>query len=264
MAVGGVRRQPVTAGRRRRCHNAIIDFEKDAYEAYFLRGCLYCKQGNAEAAKTDFANAVKYKGNDYKLYIQIYENLLTLDEEEEAQGYLSKALQIKGNEVGNYENRGQIYYLMGEYDSAITELSTALEAGSTYANLYLAKTYDDMGDVATAEDYLKTYIASVPTDSTALNELGEMMLAGEKYAEAVLYLEQGLACEVVPSRGVLMHNLIVAYEYNGNFDKAWELVQEYVKLFPEDEGAQREYIFLKNRQMKEESTQDTEPAQDTQ
>lgn len=233
-------------------YNAIIDFEKEAYEAYYLRGCLYCKQDNAEAAKADFASAVKYQGNDYELYINIYENLLTLGETEEANAYLSKALSIKGEAVSNHEYRGQIYYLLGEYDSAITELKAALEAGSTYANLYLAKTYDDMGDATSAEGYLTTYIAAAPADAVALNELGEIMLGKEMYAEAVRYFEQGLACEVIPNRGALMHNLVVAYEFNGNFDKAWELVQEYVTLFPEDEEAQREYIFLKNRQMKEE------------
>jgi len=115
-----------------------------------------------------------------------------------------------------------------------------------------------MGDAATAEGYLKTYIGSAPADAIALNELGEIMLEKEMYVEAVTYFEQGLACDVIPNRGALMHNLVVAYEFNGNFDKAWELVQEYVKLFPEDEEAQREYIFLKNRQMQEESTEEPE------
>ena len=54
----------------------------------------------------------------------------------------------------------------------------------------------------------------------------------------------------IPNKRALMHNLIVAYEYNGNFDKAWDVVQEYVTLFPEDTEAQREYVFLKNRQPK--------------
>lgn len=239
-------------------YNAIIDFETKAYQAYYLRGCLYCRQGNAEAAKADFASAVKYQTSDYELYINIYENLMTLGESEEAKGYLTKALSIKGAEVFNHEYRGQIYYLLSEYDSAITELNSALESGSTYANLYLAKTYEDMGDAATAEGYFKTYIAAVPADAVALNELGEIMLEKELYAEAVVYFEQGLACEVIPNSRALMHNLIVAYEYNGNFDKAWELVQQYVTLFPADEDAQREYIFLKNRQMKEEGTEETE------
>ena len=238
-------------------YNAIIDFDKEAYQAYYLRGCLYCKQGDLEAAKADFSTAVKQQNNDYGLYIHIYENLHSVGEEEEAKGYLNKALSIKGDEVTNHEYRGQIYYMLGEYDNALTELNAALEAGSTYANLYLAKIHDDMGDATKAEEHLKTYIASVPADAVALNELGEIMLGREMYAEAVSYFEQGLACEVIPNRGALMHNLIVAYEYNGNFDKAWELVQEYVTLFPEDEEAQREYIFLKNRQMKEEGTEAT-------
>jgi len=68
---------------------------------------------------------------------------------------------------------------------------------------------------------------------------------------------------MIPNRGALMHNLVAAYEFNGNFDKAWEVVQEYVMLFPEDEEAQREYIFLKNRQMKEESTEVPETTETT-
>ena len=244
-------------------YNAILDFDKTAYQAYYLRGCLYCKQGNVEAAKADFANAVKYQPDDYKLYINIYENLLTSGEASAGQGYLDKALTIKGDGATDLEYRGQIYYLLGKYDSAITELTAALEAGSSYANLYLAKTYEDMGDDVTAEEYFKTYITAVPSDAVALGELGEIMLEKEKYAEAILYFEQGMACEVIPNSRALMHNLIVAYEYNGNFDKAWEVVQEYVTLFPEDEDAQREYVFLKNRQLKEEPTEEPENTEST-
>ena len=237
-------------------YNAIIDFKQNAYEAYYLRGCLYCKQGDVEAAKSDFAKAVQIQDGDYKLYINIYENLNLLGETEEAKGYLNQAMKISGEEITNHEYRGQIYYLLGEYDNAIEELNTALEAGSTYANLYLAKSYEDKGDPATAEGYFKSYIAAIPADAVALNELGEIMLEKERYEEAILYFEQGLACEVIPNTRALMHNLVVAYEYNGNFDKAWELIQQYVSLFPGDEEAEREYIFLKNRQMKEESVEE--------
>lgn len=239
-------------------YNAIIDFDEEAYEAYYLRGCLYGKQGDIESASADFANAVKYNKADYELYLNIYENLAGLGAGEDGETYLREALKFKGTEVVDLEYKGQIYYLLGEYENAIETLQSALEAGSIYANLYLAKSYDDKGDTETAEGYLKTYIEAAPADAVALNELGEIMLEKELYAEAVLYLEQGLACDVIPNRGALMHNLIVAYEFNGDFDKAWELVQEYVTLFPEDETAQREYIFLKNRQMKEESTEESE------
>lgn len=48
-----------------------------------------------------------------------------------------------------------------------------------------------------------------------------------------------------------MQNLIICYEYTSDFNSAWNVVQEYVQVYPEDASAQREYIFLKtvwNRQ----------------
>ena len=96
-------------------YNAIIDYDTEAYQAYYLRGCLYCKQNNIDAAKADFSNAIKYQSKEYELYLNIYENLAAIGEVEEARGYLNKALSIKGNEMADYEYRGQIYYKLNEY-----------------------------------------------------------------------------------------------------------------------------------------------------
>ena len=243
-------------------YNAILDFEEEAYEAYYLRGCLYCKQGNMEAAKADFLNAIKYCSSDYELYLNIYENLMAAGDEEAGKEYLSKGLSVKGGETMDLEYRGQIHYLLGEYDTAVLELEEAIAAGSTKANLYMGKIYDEVGEGALAEEYYKTYITSAPTDAEALNELGEIMLEKELYSEAVSYFELARDCKVIPNKRALLHNLIVSYEYSGNFDKAWETVQEYVMLFPEDEAVQREYVFLKNRQMKDE-TADPVPKPET-
>ena len=45
----------------------------------------------------------------------------------------------------------------------------------------------------------------------------------------------------------LLFNQIVAYEYLADFNKAKELIEEYVKLYPDDAAAQREQIFLSSR-----------------
>ena len=244
-------------------YHAIIDFEEEAYEAYYLRGCLYCKQENLEAAKADFANAVKYCASDYELYLNIYENLVAAGDAEVGKEYLNKGLTVKGSEVTDLEYRGQIHYLLGEYDTAVLELEEAVTAGSTKANLYLGKIYEAINEGATAEEYYKAYIKAAPTDADALNELGEIMLERSLYKEAVSYFEMAKDCQVIPNKRALMRNLIVAYEYNGNFDKAWDVVQEYVTLFPEDAEAQREYIFLKNRQMKGELVEEVPETEET-
>ena len=45
----------------------------------------------------------------------------------------------------------------------------------------------------------------------------------------------------------LMFNEVVAYEYLLDFKKAASLMKEYLDRYPDDEAAQREYIFLSTR-----------------
>ena len=231
-------------------YNAIIDYDKKAADAYYLRGCLYVVQGNVEAAKTDYANAVKYNPNEYELYIGIYENLAGAGCVDEGEAYLNQAFAIKGEDVANLEYRGRIHYLLGDYESALVDLGAALEASSTEAQLYLAKTYDAMGDDVMAETYYTEYLAANSDSREALGAMGAIMLEKQQYERAVSYLESALEIDPKAGQQAIMRDLIIAYEYNGNFDKAWELIQEYVVAYPDDEKAGEEYIFLKNRQMK--------------
>ena len=234
-------------------YQAILDFDKKQPDAYYLRGCLYLKQGNTEAAKADFENAVKYKPNEYELYLGIYDNLACAGYLEEGEAYLNQAFGIKGDAVSNLEYRGRIHYLLGDYDSALTDLGAALEGGSETAYLYLAKTYDALGDDVTAEEYYTKYLENHSQSPEALGAMGTIMLEKKQYDKAMTYLEAAMEYSGdVVNRGV-MQDLVIAYEYTGAFDKAWELIERYVALFPEDEKAQKEYIFLKNRQMKVES-----------
>ena len=63
-----------------------------------------------------------------------------------------------------------------------------------------------------------------------MNALGEIEIEKNNYEAAISYFEQGLAMETVTDRQELMANSILAYEYAGEFDKAYEMAQEYVKL----------------------------------
>lgn len=234
-------------------YNAILDYDKKQPDAYYLRGCLYLKQGNTEAAKADFENAVKYNPNEYELYLGIYENYAAAGYVDEGESYLNQAFGIKGDGVANLEYRGRMHYLLGDYDSALTDLSAALTAGSDSANLYLAMTYDAVGDDVTAEEYYTEYLATHAKSPEALGAMGTIMLEKKQYEEAMTYLEASMEYGGDVANRVVMQNLVIAYEYTGAFDKAWELMERYVALFPEDTKAQNEYIFLKNRQMKVES-----------
>lgn len=233
-------------------YQALIDYNEKDGNAYYLKGCLNLQKGDTKTAVSDFSNAVKYNGNDFQLYIGIYENLTAHNMKEQGEEYLNKAFDIKGSSAENLAFRGRIYYLLGQYENAKEELTAAIEKESKEANLYLAQVYEAQEKMEEAEKYYQAYTASGAADSVAMNALAEIEIGKGNYAAALDYINQGLAMENVTNRAKLLSNQIVACEHTGDFATAWEVVQEYITLCPEDAAAQREYIFLKNRQMKEE------------
>ena len=229
-------------------YKALIDYDSQEGNAYYLRGCLKLEQGDGDGAVSDFDNAVKYNSDDYQLYVSIYENLCGTNMKEKGEEYLNKAFKIKGNTAEDLCQRGRIYYLLGQYDNASEELLAAIDKKSAQANLYLAQTCEAQGDTQSAENYYQAYVASGVADSVAMNALAEIEIAKENYAGALDYLKKGLAMDQVTNQRDLLANQIIAYEYTGDFNAAWSVAQQYIKLYPDDAAVQREYIFLKNRQ----------------
>lgn len=250
-------------------YTAVIEYDKKAADAYFQRGCLYLRIGETEAAKADFDHAVEYNGDEYELYISIYENLTACGLTEDGEAYLNQAFKIKGNSTENNIYRGRIYCFLGQYENALTELTKAAEAGSPEADLYIAQVYDAQGDTENAKIYYQAYADSGNTDSETLNALGEIALAKGEYAEALSCFHEALNQEKVSNKKELLQNLIIAYEYTGDFSAAWSVMVEYADAYPLDEKMQREYIFLENRQIREETVPEeavvegTEAVEDT-
>lgn len=228
-------------------YNALLAYDKKDANAYYLRGCLRLKSGDMDGARADFANAVTYNASDFELYINIYQNLAAYNLGVEGEEYLNKAFSIKGNDAASLAGRGKVYYLLGENQNALTELEAAIDAGSVDANLTIAQVYEAMGDGALAETYYKAYLDSGAADASAMCALAELEMAKLNYAAALSYVNQGLAMDEIPNRRQLMQNQIICLEYTGDFDGAWNVMEEYMSLYPDDMEALREYIFLKNR-----------------
>jgi tetratricopeptide (TPR) repeat protein len=239
-------------------YDALIDYDAKNADAYYMRGCLKLQNWDTEGAAADYDLAVKYNSSDYELYINIYDNFSGADMAETGENYLEQAFSVKGDDAENLAYRGKIYYLLGQYDNAATELISAINKGSVDANLTMASVCDATGDTETAAAYYQTYVESQEGDSSAMNELAEFEMGREDYAQALIYIEKGLSMESVPNRKELMSNQIICMEQTTDFAGAWEVIQEYVTLYPDDLDAQREYTFLKYRNVSEETENVTE------
>ena len=225
-------------------YNVLLEADDKNSDAYFLRGCIYLKTNEIAKAQEDYDKAIKYAEND-EIYLVIYNSLNGAGYEAKARRYLDEALSKKtGKKAVNYTVKGKIYFLEGQYEEAVEHLTTAVDKGDVEANLYLAKTYEALGDKEKADACIGAYIEENPKSSVAYNQLGCKEMEKGDYEKAVSYFEEGLALEVVTNEQELRSNLIAACEYSGDFEGAAEKMRAYLADYPNDAAAAREYLFL--------------------
>lgn len=226
--------------------DALIDYDDEDATAYFIRGCVYLKEGDSENARKDYASALALSGNNYALYLSVYENLSGAGFDSEAEELVAKALELSGSTAEDYRERGHIYLIREEYDNARKELDQAINMGDTKALLYLAQVYDAEGNDKKAKSLYESYLKQ-NADTDTMIALGEMQLEAGKYKKALELFQQALEAGKPEDAKSLRRNEIICYEYLYDFAKAKEKMASYVKDYPEDEEAQREYQFLQTR-----------------
>ena len=248
--------------------DAVLDYNDKYANAYYLRGNIYLQEGNVQQALSDYELAAKHADADYGIYIQLYENLSRAGRAEDGVKYLNQALELKGKGRGYLASRGYIYFLQGNYAGAKDELTQAVaiekkEGEDDKAELYLAQTYDQLGDQNEAAKYYELYAKDHADDAVVLEELGNMAMEQENYGQALTYYQNGLATKSPVNEQKLRRGEIAAMEQLYDFEQAKEKMSQYVLDYPDDEEAAREYLFLKTRtavadQLEEEKQGQTE------
>lgn len=235
-------------------YDALLEYDKKNADTWFLRGIVNIKNHESNLAKEDFANAVKYAG-DQEMYLNIYEALQQADLPQEANYYLELGLNEKvGKNPRNLLAKGKMYLVKKDYDKAEEYLKKTVEAGEAEGNLILAQIYEEQNDLSKRDTCLKEYAKIYPDSSVASNLNGLEQMNQGNYKQAAQIFSEGLDKEVVTNRQELWRNLIAAYEYCGKFEEAAEEMAEYVKTFPEDEEAVRENYFLNQKDVSSEKS----------
>ncbi len=226
---------------------ALIDYNKKDYKAYYLRGCIYLKEEDRENAMKDYRKAFETSGNDYEMYVSVYESLKNAGWDSEAEEVLAAALKLKADKPEEYRERGHIYLLQGDYENAKKELDKAINGDDVKALLYLAQVYDAQGDSSQAAALYESYISKNNSDVSTLVALGDMQMEAKNYSQALEFYQQALSVKNPPNEQQLRRNEIIACEQMQDYEGAREKALAYIKDYPEDEEAQKEYTFLQTR-----------------
>ncbi|MCR4908128.1 MAG: tetratricopeptide repeat protein [Lachnospiraceae bacterium] len=226
-------------------YDAILGLDPKNSDALFLKGKAALSLGDLDEALKCFNRAIDNAPEDPDLYIDIYESLDHAGFASEGGSYLKSAMELRS--ITNYQ-KGKLYYWLQDYDNA----KSCLEAvGDSEQNadviLYLGKTYEALGDRSYAASLYSSWLSKNPENVEICNQLGLCQIANGNYADALKSFQDGLKISGSEMTQSLRFNEIVAYEYLSDFKKASVLMDSYLKSYPDDENARREYIFLSSR-----------------
>lgn len=229
-------------------YNSIIALKPKETDAYYLRGSVELDNGQYDLAVADFDEAIKLAKTDYDMYIDIYLSFEKNGYKEAGQKYLKDLLDHNSTSMSNY-NKGRISFYLQDYDSARNSLEEARTESSDDADviLMLGKTYEILGDYNYASSVYANYLKDDTTNVEVYNQLGLCKIKMEDYQASLEAFQSALATENNDMIQTLQFNEIVAYEYLGEYKQATVNMEKYLKLYPDDKKAQREYEFLQTR-----------------
>ncbi len=227
-------------------YDAVLALRPDEEDAYFLRGNVRLTRGNYEGAKADFDKVISMDAANYDRLIDIYQALEHYGYKEVGQEYLDTAMRNADGKMKSYDS-GRMYYYLGDYKQACVELEKAREKGDAESYLYLGKAYEATGDYNYASSVYNSWIAKDTGSAAIYNQLGLCEMSMGNYQLALEAFQSGMQVENNSLMQTLAFNEIVAYEYLEDFQKAYVLVENYLKSYPDDKQAQRERQFLSSR-----------------
>lgn len=227
-------------------YDAILALRPKETEAYYLRGCAKLYSGDYEEAKQDFDMAIALDAQNYDRLIQIYNVLVDNGYKDVGKNYLEQAINDNEKSMSDF-NLGRIYYYLEDYESARNSLLQVKISSDYEATLYLGKTYEALGEYNYASSLYNDYVLIDQTKAEIYNQLGLCRIHMGEYELALQAFQTAMNIEGNEIMQSLKFNEVVAYEYMEDFKTAAALLNNYLKSYPDDEDAQREYRFLKTR-----------------
>ena len=228
------------------CQTIAEDYTMDA-DTYYLTGCVALAMDSYDEASSNFTDAYN-ADTSYEMAIEIYEAYLEKDMEADGTRYLETALKTEAKTADDYCDRGKAYYYMQDYSNAKKELTEAVNKKSTEGILLLGMVYKAQGDTANARAMYQQYIETEGSSSAkGYNGLALCDIDEGNYDNALTDITNGLADASTEEMQDLLYNEVVVYEKKLDFATALSKIQEYLKMFPDDENASKELIFLQSR-----------------
>lgn len=231
-------------------NKAIKNGAENRQELYYILAECYFEEKMSNEGIQAVEDFVNTNYNDYNNYFKGYEMLNKYELPKTAASLLEQAKKLNSKSGKDANSMGLVYYYLGEYETSIIYFDKARESGYKEAVLNVAKANVELKQYNKAIAAYEYYEKNIGKSSVVSNQKSTVYMLNGEYEKALASIEEGVASVKADEPEVLqmlLYNRIIAYEKTTNYNKALELIEEYLKSYPEDEKAKLEYEFLKTR-----------------
>ncbi|MGM0445165.1 MAG: tetratricopeptide repeat protein [Bacillota bacterium] len=191
--------------------------------------------GNIPKGK-EYLNQLNQMGYDYgiihyelaRIYMNIYNNFDSAYPQTALEEF-EKAHALGVDSAQFHRDYAMAYIGVDNQKAAVKELEKAVSKDGTVSDyMNIANTYKEAKNYSKAEEYYKKLLDHDSQNTTAISELGDVLIEQEKYGQATEVLLKGL--EISPDSVITNYKLGQAYYLNKEYDNAEKYLLKVIDL----------------------------------
>lgn len=210
--------------------NSVLEDQPDNFEALTLKALLYMSQHHFADGLTIAEKAQKINPYNALIYGILVDGNVEMGNYKAAVENSDKMISIRPD-IRSYARISYLREIYGDYPGAIEAMKMAVDAGGAgdepteWTRVQLARLYENMGDLKSAEMHYLIALQERPDYPYATAGLGHIAMMNKDFTKAISYYEQASAAV---NDYAVEEQLSQLYRLNGNPKKANSILQNII------------------------------------
>ncbi len=226
--------------------NSVLEDQPENFEALTLKALLYMSQHHFADGLSIAEKAQKINPYNALIYGMLVDGNVEMGNYKAAVENSDKMVSIRPD-IRSYARISYLREIHGDYPGAIQAMKLAVESGGAgdepteWTRIQLARLYENMGDLKSAEMHYMIALQERPDYPYATAGLGHIAMLNNDLPKAISYYEQASAAV---DDYAIKEQLSQLYRMNGNKEKANSLLKNIIDGMNNDgkKGEQDESI----------------------
>ncbi|WVR08724.1 hypothetical protein IAU60_005782 [Kwoniella sp. DSM 27419] len=215
-----------------------VSWKEGEAEAHNLRGTFKFLVGDSEGARQDLQKSLDLVPSFVQSWVKIASVHMELGDAASAFGDFEAAIRHNPEDPDIYYHRGQVYFIMQEFDKAIADYnkSTSLDSSFIFTHIQAAVAQYKQGNVGASMAAFRRILKEFPDRGEPSNYYGELLLDQQKFQESLERFDRSIELDKERKpRNVLpfVNKALALFQWKQDITGADGLCKEALEIDPE-------------------------------